>query len=67
MNMPNGTTSSTYNPAWCKQKHDDINQKYDKLDQRIEKMDNRIYGLIILALLEAVGIATILLMTVIKE
>jgi hypothetical protein len=58
--MPNGD-GETYNPAWCREKHDRIDHQIESIWEKFRRQDTLMWG-IMLALVANLGgiVATLL-------
>lgn len=59
--MPNGTVQpQEFNATWCAEKHRRIDHDIDNIHARIDRVDGRLWALLIIAVVQLVGIVTML-------
>lgn len=56
-------TAQEYNDDLCRERHRGIENKFRDVDAWLEKLDKRLWGLVVLALVQVVGIVALLITT----
>jgi hypothetical protein len=63
--MPNGNGNGeekyTFNPAWCKERHDRIDEEFHKVWDRFKRIDSLMWGILLSLVGNMGGIIAILI------